>query len=472
MKQRTLTRRLAALSLVLLLIFPSAPPSWAFFGSLTIEKERQIGEEFLLELQQYYSISSDPFINSYINHLGQKLVAQLGPQPFKYHFFVLDEPSINAFAVPGGYIFVTTGIVRMMEREGELAGVLAHEISHVYARHMARQTEKAKIANIATLVGALAAVLLGVGPLAEGLMMGSMAASESAMLKYSRDMEQEADGLGFKWMMKAGYNPWDCMSVFKKLSRQRWFEGGKIPVYLSTHPETDTRLVETAHQLSMYRDKLPPPRNDPDFQFFALKVEASCGNPHQLLRRMTQESLRDPKNPAFPYGKALALARLEKIQEATAAFQQALQLAPNNVLIQRDLATFYFDKGRHQEALQILERLAQSQPRDEVVLFYLGRIYQEKHQTEQALALMEKVHVLNPAITEVYYCLGTLYGEKGNMGLAHYYLGFHSLKAKAYPTALFHFRKALVNLPAADLRSGEVRTQIARLEKMRIRVSN
>ena len=462
--------RFNALFLAVLLSLPV--PGYGFMDSLTVEKEKQIGEEFAQQLQQFYHIIGDPYLTAYINRVGQRLVVQLGPQPYQYRFFILEDPTTNAFAVPGGYIFVTTGFIRTMEREGELAGVLSHEISHIYARHLARQMDKSRIVTIASVLGALASVFLGVGPLAQSLMVGSMAAGESAMLKYSRDHEQEADSLGFKWMVKAGYNPRDMMSIFQKLGRRRWFEGGEIPIYLSTHPNTDSRIVDFSHQLANYQGNLQTGRDSEEFHYFTIKLEALEGNASLLLRRMTQESLQDPKNPLYHYGKALALAKIGRSDEAIAAFQKALSLSPGNFLIERDLAIHHFNQNRYPEAQQALERLAQAHPQDEAVLYYLGRIYQEKKQPDKALGLLEKVHTLNPTFIDVYYNLGTLYGEKGKLGLAHYYLGFHSLKAKAYPLALFHFQKAMNNLPSSDSRYNEVRHQIARLTKMRVRVQN
>jgi predicted Zn-dependent protease len=449
--------------------------SWAFLdalsGGLSIEKEKQIGEQFLLEIQQVVPLIQDPFVTSYINRLGQHLVAQIGPQPFHYRFFIVDDPSMNAFAVPGGYIFIHTGMIRMADREGELAGVMAHEISHVYCRHMSQMMEKGRVATVASLIGALASVFLG-GAMAAPLLMGSMAAGESAMLKYSRDFEAQADSMGFKWMVKAGYNPRDMVTIFSKMNKQRWLEGGKVPVYLATHPDVDNRIVELSHQLAIHLKQLPPERNNPDFEYFTIKLAALTGNPNQLLRRMTQDGLREPNNPAFQYGRALALAKLEQHGEALAAFQQALRLAPDNRLIKRDMAIYYFDHNQYPEALQKLSELSQRYPQDDVVLYYLGRIYQETKKSDKALPLFEKVHNLNPAFSEVYYNLGTLYGEKGQMGLAHYYLGFHSLRVKALPTAMYHFKKALKNLSPNDSHYREVQTQLARLEKMKVRVPN
>ena len=448
--------------------------SWAFldqFKSLSIEKEKEIGEQFFLELQQQVPIIDDPFLTSYINHLGQRLVAQLGPHPFKYKFYIIQDPSMNAFAVPGGYIFLNSGMIAMADREGEVAGVIAHEISHIYYRHMARMMEKSRAVTVASIIAGLASIFLG-GALAQPLLVGSMAGGQSAMLAYSRDCEAQADAGGFKWMEKAGFNPRDMVTMFNKMNKQRWLEGGQTPIYLRTHPFTDDRIVELGNQLAIHQKEWPRDREDPDFQYFSIKLASVCGNPGQLLRRMTQDCLREPKNPVFWYGKALALANMERTDEALAAFKQALKLAPESDPIQRGLATFYFQRNRYMEAQQLLMELARRHPQDSGILYYLGRIYQERRQYDQALPLFEKVHSLNPSFIEVYYNLGTVYGEKKELGLAHYYLAFHSLKVKALPTALFHFKKAVPNLSPSDPRYSEAQRQIARLQKMRVRVYN
>jgi predicted Zn-dependent protease len=454
------------------LLLTQTASSWALFDEfkgMTVEKEKQIGEEFLLELQQQVPVIEDPFITSYVNHLGQKLVAQMGPQPFKYKFYVIKDPTMNAFAVPGGYVFLNTGMILMADRQEELAGVVAHEISHIYCRHMDKMMEKSRLATIGTLIGALASIFLG-GALAQPLLVGTMAGSQSAMLSYSRDFEGQADAMGFKWMLKAGYNPRGMVSMFQKMSKQRWFEGGKVPLYLRTHPYTDDRIVVLSQKLEMHKGELPPYKNNPDFQYFTIKLDSVVGNPHQLLRRMTQEAIREPKNAVYPYGKALALAKLEQHDEALASFQQALKLDPNNHIIQRELAIFDFDHNQYPEATQLLTRLASRSPQDDVALYYLGRIYQVRKQNDQALPLFEKVYQLNPTYSEVYYNLGTLYGEKGQLGPAHYFLGLYSLRSKALPLAMFHFRTALKNLSPADPRYAEARQQLTRLQEMKVKV--
>jgi len=439
------------------------------FKSLTVEREKQIGEEFLLELQQEVPLIEDPFLTAYINHIGQTLVAQMGPQPFRYKFYIVKDPTMNAFAVPGGYIFLHSGMILMADREEELAGVMAHEVSHIYCRHMAQMVEKAKLISVASLIGAIASVFVG-GAMAQPLIVGAMGGGEAAMLSYSRDFEGQADAMGFKWLLKAGYNPEGMVAMFKKMNKQRWFEGGKVPLYLRTHPYTDDRILVLENKMEIHHNELPPYKNYPDFQYFVIKLNSVCGNPHQLLRGMTQDAIREPQNPVFVYGRALALAKLDQTAEAAAAFQQALKLAPGNFIIKRDLAQFYFDQNRYQEANQLLEELTRRAPQDEDALYYLGRICQERKQTDQALSIFEKVYRLNPTYGEVYYNLGTLYGEKGQLGRAHYYLGLYSLRSRALPTALFHFKLAVKNLSPADALYADAREHATRLEKMKVKV--
>lgn len=456
------------LLLAVCLLLTQTQSSRAFLEGLTIEKERQIGEEFLLEVQQEYSLIDDPFLTSYVNRLGQQLVAGMGPQPFRYKFFIIEDPTMNSFAVPGGYVFLNTGMITLADRKEELAGVMAHEISHIYCRHMAQMVEKSRVITAASVLGVLASVFLG-GALAPPLLVGAMGGGESAMLSYSRDFEGQADAMGFKWMLKAGLNPRGMVSMFNKMNKQRWFEGGKVPLYLRTHPYTEDRIVVLTQKLQMHQNELPPYKDFPDFQYFTSKLASVVGNPNQLLRQATEDALHEPQNALFPFTRALALAKLERTSEATAAFQQALKLDPGNSIIKRELAIFYFHRNRLNEANQLLEELTRRAPQDDVTLYYLGRICQERKQIDQALTLFEKVHQLNPGFAQVLYNLGILYGEKGQLGPAHYYLGLYSLRSRALPSALFHFHLALKNLSPADARYAQVQEQVMRLRDMKVR---
>ncbi len=252
-------------------------------GGLSIEKEKQLGEQFLLEIQQEVPLIQDPFLTSYMNHLGQRLVAQMGSQPFHYRFFIVDDPTMNAFAVPGGYIFIHTGMIRMADREGELAGVMAHEISHVYCRHMSKMMEKSQRCHCRQFDR-------GPGVDFSGGVHGGAPVDGFHGRRGKRHaeiqpglIEAQADSTGFKWMIKAGYNPRDMVTIFSKMNKQRWLEGGKMPVYLATHPDVDNRIVELSHQLTIHLKELPPERNNPDFEYFTIKLAALTRQPESTL---------------------------------------------------------------------------------------------------------------------------------------------------------------------------------------------
>jgi predicted Zn-dependent protease len=456
------------LALSAILAFP--PAAFGFFESLTVEKEKELGEEFCLQLQQYYPVVQDPDLTTYINALGQKLVKQLGPQPFKFRFFILDDPTYNAFAVPGGFVFINTGLIEIMNREDELAGVLAHEITHVHQRHMAKQLEKSKFTTVATVIAALAAVLVG-GGAAAPLLTGVMAGGQSAMLAYSREDESEADTLGFKWMTLAHYDPHYMMTVFQKMNRQRWFEGNDIPVYLKTHPDLPNRIINLAHLIDSHHipDRQPTPPTPP-FTYFKQRLEVLYGNPQRLKRELLIRLSQEPDNAPNRYALALVYKRLGDSPKSLEAYQRALALAPNNDQIKRDLAIFNYESSQFQAAQSLFQELLRRNPRDEVALYYSGLILQDRHQTDEALTLFEKLNTLDPNFAQAYYNLGTLYGEKHRYGEAHYYLGRHSRMAKDLPTALFHFRKALENLTPSDKLYGETQLEIARLQRMKVKV--
>ena len=164
-----------------------------------------MGKKFMLYTTTSLPLIEDPYIVDYVRKLGHYIVEQVPSPPFDFHFYVINEEVYNAFAGPGGYIFIYTGLIAAMESEEELAGILGHEVAHVAARHISKRIEQAKKINIATMAGVLAGVFLGGGSAAGALSTTSLAAGQSLSLKYSRENEIEADQLGLKFLNQAGY---------------------------------------------------------------------------------------------------------------------------------------------------------------------------------------------------------------------------------------------------------------------------
>jgi len=249
-------RLFVCLAVVVFSSILSPPPS---APAMTIQEERELGEKIVQEIKKRWPILSEFSVNAYIGGIGRRILQPLGPQPFEYQFFVLNSPEINAFAVPGGKVFLNSGLILLAENESEIAGVISHEIAHVTSRHIAKRGEKAAKINLATLGAVLAGIFLG-GAAAGAIATTSMAASETALLKYSREDEEEADYFGSKYMIQASYDRWGMVTMFKKLRRAQGPASGDPPAYLMTHPAIAERIAALEIQMARYpQEKEKPP---------------------------------------------------------------------------------------------------------------------------------------------------------------------------------------------------------------------
>jgi predicted Zn-dependent protease len=174
-------------------------------ADLSIEEEKKIGRQFLKAALSHLRLIQDPEVVGYVNRVGQDIVKHLEVHIFPYHFYVVDSSSLNAFAAPGGYVFMNRGLIEIMEDEGELAAILAHEIAHVQSRHIAQRMARARTLNLAALGGMLAGIFLG-GEAGAAAIAGSQAGATSAMLNYSRQDEEEADRKGLRYLEAANYS--------------------------------------------------------------------------------------------------------------------------------------------------------------------------------------------------------------------------------------------------------------------------
>jgi predicted Zn-dependent protease len=202
----------------------------------SIEKEIALGKQLAQEVERSAKVIEDPIVSEYVNRLGQNLVRNSDAKvPFTIK--VLDSSDVNAFALPGGFMFVNSGLVLKTESEAELAGVLAHEIAHVAARHGTKQATRGQIANIASIplifMGGWAGYAIRQ---ASGLMI------PMGFLKFSRGMEKQADHLGLEYMFKAGYDPTAFVDFFERVQTLEKKKPGTLAKIFSSHPPTDDRL--------------------------------------------------------------------------------------------------------------------------------------------------------------------------------------------------------------------------------------
>jgi len=228
-----------SLALILFLILFGIQNAFAAF---TIDDEKKLGKEIFDKLEKNNFLLHDKKLNAYITEIGNRLLVQSNQAPFEFTFSVFNSSGINAFATPGGYIYVNKGLITAMENEAQLAGVIAHEIAHANARHVASIIAKTQKLNIAMLAGIIAGAFLGGGGEATAAIAAfSMAGASSMNLRYQREHEEEADRLGIEYMVNTGYHP-AAMVEFLKVIKQYEFYSKNIPSYLRTHPGTDDRI--------------------------------------------------------------------------------------------------------------------------------------------------------------------------------------------------------------------------------------
>jgi predicted Zn-dependent protease len=212
----------------------------------SLEKEIALGKQLAQEVERSSKLIDDPVVTEYVNRVGQNLVRNSDAKvPFTIK--VIDSDEVNAFALPGGFFYVNSGLILRAQEEAELAGVMAHEISHVTARHGTRQATKGEIAQLATIP------LLIFGPVGwagYALYEGLNIAIPLSFLKFSRDDEREADFLGLQYMYKAGYDPNAYVTFFERIQADEKRRPGTIPKVFSTHPPTPERIERTQKEIA------------------------------------------------------------------------------------------------------------------------------------------------------------------------------------------------------------------------------
>jgi predicted Zn-dependent protease len=204
----------------------------------SLEKEIALGKQLAQEVERQAKIIDDPVIAEYINRVGQNLVRNSDAKvPFTIK--VLDTEEVNAFALPGGFFFVNTGLILKADSESELAGVMAHEIAHVAARHGTKQATRGEIAQIGMLA---ASIIIPYGWTGYAIQQGASMAIPLGFLTFSRGFEREADYLGLQYLYKTGYDPTSFVDFFEKIQSMEKKKPGSVSKVFSTHPMTDDRI--------------------------------------------------------------------------------------------------------------------------------------------------------------------------------------------------------------------------------------
>lgn len=363
-------------------------------AALSNNQERQLGEEAMREIRADKSYLDDPELTAYIQKLGMRLVNVNKQSNQDFEFFLIEDPSLNAFALPGGFVGVHTGLILAAQNESELAGVLGHEIAHVTQHHIARLIAGQK-GSMLTSLAALAIAILAArssAQMSQAAVVGAQASAIQNQLDFTRTHEQEADRVGIQTMSAAGFDPKGMTTFFERLQRSTRPVESNAPSYLRTHPLTIERIADMENRL----DKLPKKQVVSSFDFLMAKakIRATTGSVQEAVGFFDsgKSSETAEESTTRIYGLARALERGRNYARAEKELSQILGKKPQHPMIDSLAANLKRDQNQYQAALEIYRNALKTFPNDNA-LFY--------GQVETLLALKNNNEALKAIIDRI-----------------------------------------------------------------------
>lgn len=415
----------------------------------SIGDEREVGEKLLYSVRSAFELKDDPDITQYITKLGQSVLEVAGIQYFDYHFFVVDNKEFNAFAAPSGLIFFHSGLIGVMTSEDELVSVMAHEIGHIYKRHLASRVEKGTYSGIASLGLALAAIAFG-GTTAPVLLTGALAAGQSFNLHFSRQDEEEADLLAYGWLKKLGRNPHGQVKMLESMRRISRYRSEKLPQYLLTHPDPEARLnyIQSLMEID-HEDIAEEQKNGQDFDFFRIKYRILADvKDSEIFKNYLATVLADDK--AAPFFKNMARYGLAQIAKNENDYNKSMELLkkvisafPDKNSLKVDKGVIEFASGKLVEAEITLREALRLDGSDLYAAFTLGKLLSRTGKLAEAEQYFQRVSYHIPEYSQVYFELGQIAARNKQSGLAAFYLGKFNLFSGKLKLAEESLRNAL-----------------------------
>jgi predicted Zn-dependent protease len=397
-------------------------------ADLSPQAEKQIGGSIFREIRlREPSYLDDPEISGYLNRLGMRLAAQSGEARQNFEFFVLRDTTLNAFAMPGGFIGVHTGLITASQSESELASVIAHEISHVTQRHLARMMGKQSQAQLASMLAMAVAIMAARNnpDVATGALMAGQAAGIQNQLNYSRDFEREADRLGINLLEKSGYDIRDMATFFERLQNFGRLYENNAPGYLRTHPLTTERIADMGNRISQRPYRQVP--DSLDFLLVRAKLQAQEGDAREAVTHFASlvKERKFVSEPAAHYGYAVALARVKDWAGAERELAQARRLMARGhaeaaaPMIETLAAEMRRQQNDLDGALRLLRAASQRYPQERAVAYGLVETLLAAGRLDEAVQLSGADLQLYPADGRMHGLQAKSYALLGKVARQH-----------------------------------------------------
>lgn len=419
--------------------------------------EIDIGRKFSLVAQAQIPLVRDYTVQRYVKTIGQRIVARLEQAEFPYQFSVVQDHSLNAFSVPGGYVYLNSGLILRVDSDDELAGVLGHEIAHVQGHHMLRQQQDTKLLSYAGLAAMALAIINPV------LAAGASSAAGAVQMKYMRQLEEEADYRGLQNMRQAGFDPHGMPRFLKKMGEEERVNSANVPPYLRSHPMSQDRLSYIERILGTMHWNQTAPTNT----FELKRVQAilrALEEPRSRLLAEYQQKVNDA--PADPQALALLGIIQLRFNDVEHARQTLEQANAKGLRLDDELGEAYLRLGQRDEARRAFARLGEIEPNHAGAHSQLCKIFWQEGEQQRAEAECQKAIALDPQLDEAYMTLAQITQQQGKAGETRLFLA-QAMELQGRPeAALAQYQQATERLGPDDPRAEELEKKTKELEEL------
>lgn len=430
------------------------------------DEETRISREFRREAKKQFKFSNNPEVERYVDRIGRRILAAAGPQSYDYRFFVIEENQLNAFAVPGGSIYIFTGLIERAKTTDELAGVIGHEIVHVKGRHMARSSGP----DAVSLLGLLSVALMargGSGNAAAAAMVGQ-AVTATRQASYSRQLELESDTLGTRYMAAAGFDPKGTIGFLKTLDQERLLNPIDVPAYIQSHPVSQERIANAELVVKSLGPIEPRPDDPVTLKKIQIIIRGERAVHDNIVSEYEKLVQQTPQNPALLHLLAFAQQSAGNLREARRNYELARRLKPDDAALYRDLGRLFTQTNEFGAAREAFDRAIELEPKEPLTFIYLGEMLEKSGNLRGAAGAFLNAQNLAPLWYRPPYRLGLVYGKLHRLADGYYYLGRSHLLQDEDENAVADFERAL-KLIGADTPRGRVISEEINVLKNRMR---
>ncbi|MEH6635403.1 MAG: M48 family metalloprotease [Halioglobus sp.] len=404
-------------------------PEFGEANAVSLNQEYYLGRAWLMSFRRQAPILDDALLQDYVEELVFRLVVTSQLKERRLEVVLVENKSINAFAVPGGIVGVHNGLILQAETEAQLASVLAHELAHLSQRHFSRGVENQKKSSAASMAGLLGGLVLIAGGSSDAgiaAVMGGQAAAMDSQLRYSRLHEQEADRVGMQNQAAAGLDPGGAAGMFTVMQNESRNYGARPPEFLLTHPLTETRIADARNRARTYPSRIY--EDNAEFQLMRARVEFSfIKEPDEAVAHFRRKRDKGGKQAvAAQYGLILALTQNGGYDEARALLKPMREFAPSNMVYGIADADIDIEEGKFDVAIAKLKKGLQLVPGNHPITMYLAKAYDRAGYYTDAATLLAKHSRSKPSDAHLWYELAEVQGQAGDI------LGLHQSRAEYF----------------------------------------